>query len=75
MKTPTTPFDPNTALLNGTQLAAKLGGRDRRFVTAMKHAGFRFDLGGYTTLTRAMQWLENNPGFRPPPRRKPKLIS
>lgn len=60
-------------LLNKTQLAAALG-KDRKFVTAMCLWGdspFQFNLGGCTTLDRALQWLEANPKF-PGINRQPK---
>lgn len=51
------PLDPDYTLLNGSQLAAALG-VDRRFVTAMRAAGYQFLLGRRTTLKNASQWLE-----------------
>ncbi len=71
MSTQSIPFDRETTLLNGTQLAERLG-IDRRFITAMRHAGFSFNLGGRCTLAKAMKWLEDNQSFKPPARAKKK---
>lgn len=65
MSTTVTAPKPPGLLLNKTQLAAALG-KDRKFVTAMCLWGetpFELNLGGCTTLDRALQWLEANPKF------------
>jgi hypothetical protein len=63
-------------LMNGRQLAAKLGVK-YEFVKDMRLAGFHPPISGLTTLSYATNWLNRNPNFRADARilklaRKPK---
>jgi hypothetical protein len=64
-------------LLNGRQLASKLGVK-YDFVKDMRLGGFQPPISGLTTLTYARNWLNKHPNFREDARilrlsRKPKL--
>jgi len=65
-------------LLNGKQLAAKLGVK-YDFVKEMRLVGFNPPISGLTTLTYALDWLNRYPNFREDARilklsRKPRLV-
>ena len=51
-----------SVLLSGKQLAAELG-RDRRYISYMKRAGFIMP-GGLATVEEARAWLARNPSPR-----------
>lgn len=64
-------------LLNGHQLAEFLGVK-YDFIKDMRLTGFQPPIGGLTTASYAMSWLNRNPNFRGDARilklsRKPKL--
>lgn len=64
-------------LLNGKQLAEELGVK-YDFVKDMRLVGFRPPMGGLTTLSYALAWLNRYPNFREDARilklsRQPKL--
>ena len=50
-------------LLNLTQLSTELNA-SYDFVKDMRKMGFELPIGGMTTLTFAMAWLNQNPNFR-----------
>lgn len=54
-----------TELLDCQGLANKLG-KSRFYVTAMKRAGYEFELiaPNLTTIDHAKQWLKDHPDFR-----------
>jgi len=49
--------------VNASKLAQKLG-RSRWYVTAMKKCGYQFRYATLTTLSHALEWLEQHPEFR-----------
>jgi len=65
-------------LLNGRQLAKQLG-VSYDYVKDMRLTGFQPPIGGLTTITYALNWLNEHPDFRENARilklsRKPKLV-